>query len=314
MADQSDKKSTDQQEQIRAAVRATTGASDSVQRGAAAAEQASQAAGAALREGAGATAQAARHGVQAGEETMRHLGEVAGAATRHGARTFADGQQRLFANATEQMQQAAQRMARVVQESAQDIRALMVMPRMADDSVEDMRHGMERLVSGVIETNLRSAQELLRLGNPNQLLLLQQRFMRDYLDTLVEGSAALVRSVRRAADQTMRPFEQQLEQRRQESNARGNGVEQQGGRVSDVMDREPRLANPEDTVQQAARLMRDNDTGALPVGEGDRLVGMITDRDVAVRLIAEGRDPARTKVREVMTPEVRYVFEDENSW
>jgi CBS domain-containing protein len=65
-------------------------------------------------------------------------------------------------------------------------------------------------------------------------------------------------------------------------------------------------------VQQAARAMRESDTGALPVGESDRLVGMVTDRDVTVRLVAEGGDPARTKVRDVMTPEVRYVFEDED--
>ena len=57
--------------------------------------------------------------------------------------------------------------------------------------------------------------------------------------------------------------------------------------------------------------MRESDAGALPVGEGDRLVGMVTDRDVAVRLVAEGRDPRQTRVREVMTPDVRYVFEDE---
>jgi CBS domain-containing protein len=50
----------------------------------------------------------------------------------------------------------------------------------------------------------------------------------------------------------------------------------------------------------------------LPVGEGDRLVGIVTDRDVALRLVADGRDPERTKVREVMTPEIRYVFEDED--
>ncbi|MBX6744684.1 MAG: CBS domain-containing protein [Acetobacteraceae bacterium] len=72
-----------------------------------------------------------------------------------------------------------------------------------------------------------------------------------------------------------------------------------------------RVATPEDSVQQAAKLMSEADTGVLPVREGDRLVGMVTDRDVAVRLVAEGKDPARTKVREVMSPEVRYVFEDD---
>jgi len=57
--------------------------------------------------------------------------------------------------------------------------------------------------------------------------------------------------------------------------------------------------------------MRDEDIGILPVGEGDRLVGVVTDRDVALRLVAEGKDPTRTKVREVMCQDVKYVFEDE---
>ena len=73
-----------------------------------------------------------------------------------------------------------------------------------------------------------------------------------------------------------------------------------------------RLAGPEDTVQRATQMMRDEDTGVLPVGEGDRLIGIVTDRDVALRVAAEGKDPARTKVREVMTQDLKYVFEDED--
>jgi CBS domain-containing protein len=57
--------------------------------------------------------------------------------------------------------------------------------------------------------------------------------------------------------------------------------------------------------------MSEEDAGVLPVGEDDRLIGMITDRDIALRVAAEGKDPAKVKVREAMTPEVRYVFEDE---
>jgi CBS domain-containing protein len=57
--------------------------------------------------------------------------------------------------------------------------------------------------------------------------------------------------------------------------------------------------------------MAELDTGVLPVGEGDRLVGMITDRDIAVRAVAQGKGPDAT-VRDVMTPEVRYCFEDES--
>ena len=58
--------------------------------------------------------------------------------------------------------------------------------------------------------------------------------------------------------------------------------------------------------------MRDEDTGVLPVGEGDRLVGIVTDRDVTLRLVAEGKDAAKTKVREVMSQDLKYVYEDED--
>jgi CBS domain-containing protein len=57
--------------------------------------------------------------------------------------------------------------------------------------------------------------------------------------------------------------------------------------------------------------MRKDDVGILPVGEGDRLVGMVTDRDVTLRLVAEGRDAKTTRVREVMSAKVRYLFDDE---
>ncbi|HWX46530.1 MAG TPA: CBS domain-containing protein [Roseomonas sp.] len=82
-------------------------------------------------------------------------------------------------------------------------------------------------------------------------------------------------------------------------------------KVSDKMTRTVRLASPDDTIQQAARCMAECDTGALPVADGERLLGMVTDRDIALRGVAEGRG-LDTKVREVMTPEVKYCFEDED--
>jgi CBS domain-containing protein len=82
-------------------------------------------------------------------------------------------------------------------------------------------------------------------------------------------------------------------------------------KISEVMTRDAKLANPDDTIQQAAKLMKDCDCGVLPVAEGDRLVGMITDRDIAVRCIAEGKGP-NAKVRDAMTQEVKYCFEDED--
>jgi CBS domain-containing protein len=61
---------------------------------------------------------------------------------------------------------------------------------------------------------------------------------------------------------------------------------------------------PDAPLTEAARLMRESDVGPLPVCEGKRIVGMLTDRDITVRAIAEGRDPNITRVAEVMTPEV----------
>ena len=81
-------------------------------------------------------------------------------------------------------------------------------------------------------------------------------------------------------------------------------------RVSECMTRDVRIADPNQSIQQAARAMAEADAGVLPVGDDDRLVGMITDRDIAVRGIAEGRGPD-AKVRDVMSAEVRYCYEDE---
>jgi CBS domain-containing protein len=82
-------------------------------------------------------------------------------------------------------------------------------------------------------------------------------------------------------------------------------------KVSDAMTRDVRVASPNQTIQDAAKMMSDVDSGVLPVGENDRLIGMITDRDIAVRAVAQGKGP-QTLVREVMTDHVHYCFDDED--
>lgn len=81
--------------------------------------------------------------------------------------------------------------------------------------------------------------------------------------------------------------------------------------VKDVMSKDPHFVKPDVTLRDAAQVMRDHDVGCLPVGEHDRLTGMLTDRDIAVRAVAEGRNPDTTKVSDVMSPGIRYCFEDE---
>jgi len=82
--------------------------------------------------------------------------------------------------------------------------------------------------------------------------------------------------------------------------------------VRDVMTRGAQVVHPDSTVQKAAQLMKDLDVGPLPVCDGQHIVGMVTDRDITIRSTAEGKDPTRQPVREVMTDEVVYCRPDED--
>ena len=84
-------------------------------------------------------------------------------------------------------------------------------------------------------------------------------------------------------------------------------------KVSELMTPDVEIVQPDDTLKTAAKMMADLDTGALPVGENDRLVGMITDRDITVRAVAQGRDPDSTKVRHAVSEHIRFCFEDEDT-
>lgn len=81
-------------------------------------------------------------------------------------------------------------------------------------------------------------------------------------------------------------------------------------KVSDIMTRDPHVIDPNTTIRDAAKAMREDDVGALPVGENDRLVGMVTDRDIAMRAVATEQAPGNTAVRDVMSEGVYYCFED----
>jgi len=83
-------------------------------------------------------------------------------------------------------------------------------------------------------------------------------------------------------------------------------------KISEIMTPEVGVLAPEATLDEAAEQMRDLDVGLLPVCDGDRLVGMITDRDITIRAVAEGMDPREIQVGSVMTPEVRYCYEDQD--
>ena len=83
-------------------------------------------------------------------------------------------------------------------------------------------------------------------------------------------------------------------------------------KIKDIMTTSVEITSPDDTLQEAARKMRLKDCGILPVGKNDRLVGIITDRDIVTRAVARGLDPDDACVGDVMSVDIKYVYEDES--
>lgn len=82
--------------------------------------------------------------------------------------------------------------------------------------------------------------------------------------------------------------------------------------IQDIMTRDVQTISPQDTVQRAAQLMDELNVGAIPVLDGDQLVGMITDRDITVRSVAVGQNPTSTQVADVMSTDVRTCTADQS--
>lgn len=80
--------------------------------------------------------------------------------------------------------------------------------------------------------------------------------------------------------------------------------------VQELMTKNVKVIDSTATLQEAAEMMRDSDIGALPVADGGRPIGMLTDRDIVVRAIADLKDPAQTRVRDVITPRLRTIYAD----
>lgn len=84
-------------------------------------------------------------------------------------------------------------------------------------------------------------------------------------------------------------------------------------KIREIMTKQVEIVSPDSSLKEAARMMRDADTGFLPVGENDKLVGTLTDRDIAIRAVADGKDPNNSKVRDAMTKELAFVFDDQDT-
>jgi hypothetical protein len=187
-------------------------ATAAVRRTAEAAEQAGRATGEALRQGAEAGSDIARRNSDAGAEALRRAGDTASETARRGGQAVAESQRRIVQDAAERFEEVSRKIAEATQGTTENARRLMALPNAAEGGLRDLQQGVVGLVEGVVQTNLRVAQELFRLSNPAPIVELQQRFVREYTDTLVRNGATLVRAVRRTADETLRPLEEQLAQ------------------------------------------------------------------------------------------------------
>ena len=84
-------------------------------------------------------------------------------------------------------------------------------------------------------------------------------------------------------------------------------------KIADIMSTDVRTVQPQDSLRRAAQCMQELDVGALPVCDGERLLGMITDRDIAVRAIADGLNPDEACVSDIMTPDVAFCTADQDA-
>lgn len=133
----------------------------------------------------------------------------------HATRSLAEGQRHVAREAVRNIEAVGHKVAHAAQETSETMRQLMTLPHAAGGGIQDMRHGMAGLFEGIAQTNLHAAREMFRLANPAAIVGWQQRFMADYMDTMMRGTATLLRAVRRAADETLPPLEAGIERNQQ---------------------------------------------------------------------------------------------------
>lgn len=295
-----------QQDVVTGSERATETQARSAERAGEGTKRAAEAGAEAMRRTGEMTAKAADQGAWATEAGMRAAADAA----REGVSHAGQGVDRIAQSTAEQIEQ----MGRLVSETTRDAAEMMrvMMWPASSGGVKDVQRAAGGMLSRLVDANLQIAEDTLRRSSPTEMFSVQQRFMRSLLDTLTSGSAELLRAVQQIAEESQRSVEQRNRSRAQPSDGGKGRAGQTGGTVGDVMARDVRIVSPDDTVQHVAQIMTEQDTGAVPVGENDRLVGMVSDRDIAISVAAAGRDPGRTKVRDVMSREIRYCFEDDD--
>lgn len=176
----------------------------------AAVKESARATNEAVRQNADAGADMALRSSEAGTEAANRAGNAASETARRGTQAVVEGQRQIVQEAAERFEEVSRKMVQATQGTTENVRRLMSLPNAAEGGLRDMQKGVTGLFEGLVQTNMRVAQEMFRLSNPAPFVELQQRFVREYTDTLVQNSAALVRAMRRTADETLRPLEDQI--------------------------------------------------------------------------------------------------------
>ena len=197
----------------------TEAAERTMHQDAATAQQGARVAGETARRGADATADVTRQGAKAGVEAIRRVSETTNETVRRSTHALAEGQRQIAQDTAQTFEAVSRKVAQAAQGASQDVRHLMTLPQAAEGGLRDMQHGVAGLIEGVVQTNLRVTKELFRFSNPAAVVEMQQRFAQEYMDTLLQGTAAMLRAIRRTADETLRPIEAQAGQRQQRNAA-----------------------------------------------------------------------------------------------
>ncbi|WP_448189214.1 CBS domain-containing protein [Azospirillum sp. sgz301742] len=282
-------------------------------------EAAAERMGNAARTGAEAEADALRESGQTIGRSMQETAratqrgiDASGQAVRRGIEDVGQSAQTLAEASADQFTRMGEMMADAARDAAESAHMMVTFSNFTNEGLRGMQEATSNLLQRVVQTNVRAMQEMVQHNSFGELASRQQRFIREYLQTMVQGSAELVRAAQELANEAVRPLEQQARAEEERRQRRRQPHLQQGKRIADVMSREVRTVRPDDTVQRAAQLMGSEDTGALPVAEDGRVLGMVTDRDIAIRLASTAKDPAKTRVRDVMSQEVQYCLDDED--
>jgi CBS domain-containing protein len=202
-------------------------------------------------------------------------------------------------DAAQQMLEALRTYGEIAQRMAAGAGRLASAPLASHSSMHGLTDAWRDWLSQYSEANARYAREIMGARSLPSLLETHARFLSESLDAFRETSVRVLKAAGEFNEQAASSFEGENEE------------DDEPQVVSEVMSRNVKIVSPDDTIADAAKIMATADTGILPVGENDKLVGMLSDRDIAVRLVAQGKDPSKASVRDAMTKEVKYCFEDE---